>query len=179
MSSEFDFTINADASLCNAIRRTIINGISSIVIHTICIIENDSQICDEMISHRLGLIPLKKTTLEPITEFKIKLEEIGPKRIYSKDIIFSPGIEPVSPDIIILDLNADEYIKLIGTTEEGTYLEQGHVKFSVSGGTSYKKLSDNLFQMHVETLGNISAKDALIRAIQIIKEDLIRYKKLL
>ena len=42
-----------------------------------------------------------------------------------------------------------------------------------------KKLSDTSFHMHIETTGSISAKDALLKAIQILKEDLISYKKLL
>lgn len=176
--TEFDFTINADTSLCNAIRRTIISGVSSIVIDTVCIKENDSYLSDEMIAHRLGLIPLKKTTTEPTTEFKIKLEEVGPKRIYSRDIVFSPGIEAVSPDIIIVNLGADESIKLTGTTEEGTAIDQNHSKFSVSCGTTYEKLSDNEFRMHVETTGTISAKDAVLKAIQLLKEELLNYKKL-
>jgi len=177
--TEFEFIINADASVCNAIRRCIINGVSSIVIDTVCIKENDSSLCDEMIAHRLGLIPLKKTSSEPTTEFKIKLEQIGPKRVYSRDIIFPPGIEAVSPDIIILNLGTDECIKLVGSTEEGTAIDQNHSKFSVSCGTTYKKLSDNSFHFKVETVGSIGAKEAFLKAIQIIKEDLISYKKLL
>lgn len=179
METQFDFVANIDTSLANAIRRTIISGVSSIVIDTVCIKENDSSLSDETIAHRLGLIPLKKTTLEPITDFKIKLEQIGPKRVYSRDIVFSPGIEAVSPDIIILNLGPDECIKLIGNTEEGTAFDQSHSKYSVSCGTTYEKLSDNSFRMHIETHGGISAKDALLKSIQIIKEELINYKKML
>jgi DNA-directed RNA polymerase subunit D len=178
MATEFEFVANIDSALANAIRRTIISGVPSIVIDTVCIKENDSSLCDEMIAHRLGLIPLKKTTTEPTTEFKIKLEEVGPKRVYSRDIVFPPGIEAVSPDIIILNLGTDECIKLTGSTEEGTAIDQNHAKFSVSCGTAYKKLSDMSFQFRVETTGCISAKDAFLKAIQIVKEDLIFYKKL-
>jgi len=177
--TEFNFMINADVSLCNAIRRTIISGVSSIVIDTVCIKENDSFLCDEMIAHRLGLIPLRKTTSEPTTEFKIKLEEVGPKRVYSRDIIFPSGIEAVNPDIIILNLGIDECIKLTGLTEEGTAIDQNHSKFSVSCGTTYKKISDNLFRFHSETTGSISAKDAVLKAIEILKDELIMYKKML
>ena len=145
LDTEFEFIINADAAFCNALRRTLISGVATIVIDTVCIKENDSSLSDEMVAHRLGLIPLRKTTTDPTTEFKIKLEQVGPKRVYSRDIIFPDGIMAVSPDIIILNLGTDECIKLIGTTEEGTVLDQNHAKFSVSTGTSYKKLSDKIY----------------------------------
>lgn len=176
---ELDIIANIDASLSNAIRRTIISGIPSIAIDSVCIKENDTSLSDEMIVHRLGLIPLKKTTTEPTTEFKIKLEEFGPKRVYSKDIIFSEGIEAVSPDILLLNLGHNDCIKLIGTTEEGTAFDQNHSKFSVSCGTTHEKLGDNLFRLHIETHGGISAKEAVLKSIQILKEELIGYKKLL
>jgi DNA-directed RNA polymerase II subunit RPB3 len=178
--TEFDFIANIDASMANALRRTIINGLRSIVIDTVTIKENDSNLCDEMIVQRLGLIPLKKTDKDdPTTEYKIKLEEVGPKRVYSRDIVFPPGIEPVSPNTIILNLGPGEWIKLTGVTEEGNAFDKEHAKFSVSCGTAYEKLSDNSFHMHVETTGTISAKDALLKAIQVLKDELVMYKKLI
>jgi len=177
--TEFEFIANIDVSMANALRRCIISQVPSIVIDTVCIKENDSCLCDEMIAHRLGLIPLKKTSESTETEFKIKLEQVGPKRVYSRDIIFPPGIEAVSPDIIILNLGPEECIKLTGSTEEGNAFDQNHSKFSVSCGTTYKKLSDNSFQFKIETTGCISAKEAFLKAIQLLKEDLITYKKLL
>ncbi len=178
MAELFEFISNIDISMANAIRKTIISHIPIVVIDTVIIKENDSNLNDEMIAHRLGLIPLRKTTTEPIPEFKIKLDEIGPKTVYSKDIVFSSGIEAVSPDIILLNLGENEVIKLTGVTEEGTVYDQDHAKFSVSCGTTYKKLENNLILFKIETTGSIGAKDALLKAIQIIKEDLTFYKKL-
>ena len=43
----------------------------------------------------------------------------------------------------------------------------------------YKGLNSHLFHFIVETTGSIDAKDAFLEAIQIIKEHLISYKKLL
>ena len=83
--SEFDIILNnINVSIANALRRVIISQIPTIVIDTVCIKENNSGLCDEMIAHRLGLIPLRKTTQDPTTEFKISLEEVGPKRVYSR-----------------------------------------------------------------------------------------------
>lgn len=173
--TELDIEINIDVSLANAIRRTIISGLKTTVIDSVIIKENDSVLSDEMVAHRIGLIPLSGNGSGHV----VTLNEIGPKTVYSRDIQFPENIKAVSPDIIILNLGPNEKINLIGYTEEGTAFEQEHSKYSVSCGTSYKKLSDNLFQMHIETTGSISAKDAFISSIQTIKEELIKYKKIL
>jgi len=174
-----EFTLNnIDCSIVNSLRKIIISQIPSITIDTIQVQKNDSYYCDEMICNRLGLIPLKKIDNNNIaTNFSIELNETGPKTIYSGDIKFSDGIVPVSKDIIILKLNTSETIKLKGNTEEGTALE--NAKWSVSCGTSYKKISDNSFQFRVETTGCISARNAFLKSIVILKEELINYKKML
>lgn len=177
--TKFDVIVNINVSLANAIRRTIISGINIFAIDTVCIKENDSVLCDEMINQRLAFIPLKKTTNEPLEDFEIKLNEIGPKRIYSKHIVFPIGIEPVSPDFIILDLGAHKRIDLFGTIEEGSAKDQGHSKFSVSCGTTMKKINDELIHIKVETTGSMEAKEVLIKAIQLIKEELAMYKKMM
>jgi DNA-directed RNA polymerase subunit D len=179
MSEEniFEFTIdNIDCSIVNSLRKIIISQIPSIVIDTVQIQTNDSYYCDEMICNRLGLIPLKIENDSTITNFSLELEETGPKTVYSGDIKFSDGIVPVSKDIIILKLNNSETIKLRGNTEEGTALENS--KWSVSCGTSYKKISDNSFIFRVETTGCIQARDAFIKSISILKEELSNYKKM-
>jgi DNA-directed RNA polymerase alpha subunit len=181
-NNKFDFTVNVNTSIANAIRRTIISSIPTNVIDTVCIKENDSILCDEMIAHRLGQIPLRvvqQESQEPNNQYTVKLKKVGPKRIYSRDLEFSSGIEPVSPDIIILNLGSNECIDLIGNIEEGTVDDQDHSKFSVSCGTSYKKIKDDLFEMHVETTGCITAKEALLKSIEIIKNELINYKKMI
>lgn len=175
----WDFTLNGiDSSIANALRRIMIGQVPSIVIDTVTIKENDSSLCDEIIAHRLGQIPLRKIGgTEGQTEFKIKLEQIGPKRVYSRDIIFEPGIEPVSQNIILLNLGDGECIRLVGQTEEG--IGRDHAKFSVCCGTSYEKLTDSSFKFHIETSAAKTAKETWLEAIDILRNELIAYKKLL
>ena len=173
-----DFTINdIDASIANSLRRIMISQIPSIVIDNVCIKENDCSLSDEIIVHRLGQIPLRKTTNNNETVFEIKLCAVGPRRIYSRDIVFSSGIQPVDPDIIILNLDVNECIDLFGNTEEGTGID--HAKFSVCCGTSYKKLSDDSFKFHIEVSGVYSAKETFNKALDILREEILMYKKML
>jgi DNA-directed RNA polymerase subunit D len=175
---EWEFEVNGICcSMANALRRTMISQVPTIVIDTVVIKENDSSLADEFIAHRLGQIPLRKTTTDPTTDFKIKLEAYGPVRVYSRDIVFSDGIELVSGDIIIMNLKENECIKLYGNTEEG--IAQEHSKWSPCCGTSYTKLSDDSYKFRIETAGSKTAKEVWKEAIEILKNELVGYKKLL
>jgi DNA-directed RNA polymerase I and III subunit RPAC1 len=55
---EFDL-IGVDASIANALRRFIIAEVPSICIEEVYSVINDGVMQDEVLAHRLGLIPLK------------------------------------------------------------------------------------------------------------------------
>ncbi len=58
MDLEFDL-IGVDASLANAFRRILLSEVPSMAIEKVYIYNNTSIIQDEVLAHRLGLIPLK------------------------------------------------------------------------------------------------------------------------
>jgi DNA-directed RNA polymerase I and III subunit RPAC1 len=58
MTMEFDM-IGIDASIANAFRRILISEIPTMAIEKVYIANNTSVIQDEVLAHRLGLIPLK------------------------------------------------------------------------------------------------------------------------
>jgi DNA-directed RNA polymerase I and III subunit RPAC1 len=58
MELEFDL-IGVDPSLANALRRIMISEVPSMAIEKVFIYNNTSIIQDEVLAHRLGLIPLK------------------------------------------------------------------------------------------------------------------------
>jgi DNA-directed RNA polymerase I and III subunit RPAC1 len=64
---EFDM-IGIDASIANAFRRILLAEIPTMAIEKVYINNNTSVIQDEVLAHRLGLIPLKA---DP-TKFKFK-----------------------------------------------------------------------------------------------------------
>ncbi|KAJ3489815.1 hypothetical protein NLI96_g1853 [Meripilus lineatus] len=68
-SIEFDL-VGVDASIANAFRRIIIAEVPMIAIENVYVWNNTSVIVDEVLSHRLGLVPLNvdPAVLEPRTE---------------------------------------------------------------------------------------------------------------
>jgi DNA-directed RNA polymerase I and III subunit RPAC1 len=54
---EFEM-INVDPSITNALRRILISEVPTVAIEHVFVIDNTSEMADEVLSHRLGLVPL-------------------------------------------------------------------------------------------------------------------------
>ena len=102
-----------DVPFANALRRTILADVPTFAVDEVEFFENDSALFDEIIAHRIGLIPL--TT--PVERFSLdalelddytvtlSLEAEGPGMVYSGDLKSSDeGIKPANPDIPIVKL---------------------------------------------------------------------------
>lgn len=120
------FKAEIEDSLANAIRRYV-NQIPVLAVDEVELVKNGSALYDEVIAHRIGLIPLKADKM--ITEKnkgKLKLE-------YGKEGFVTSGemkgnVEVVYDKIPITFLDKNQEIELIAFTKEGKGNE--HVKFS-------------------------------------------------
>ena len=118
-------------------------GVPTMAIEEVEFTKNSSVLYDEIIAHRLGLIPLKtdlKTYKLPseckcggkgckICQVKFKLNAKGPKMVYSGDLKSSdPKVVPVYDNIPIVKLLEGQEIKLTATAVLGFGRE--HSKWS-------------------------------------------------
>lgn len=103
----------------NALRRTILAYVPTLAIEDVEFHKNSSALYDEVLAHRLGLIPLK-TDLETYElpsecsckgegcakcQVKIKLSKVGPCTVYAEDLkISDPKAKPVYPKMPIVKL---------------------------------------------------------------------------
>ena len=110
----------------NTLRRICITEVPTLAVDTVMFTANNSAMYDEIISHRIGLIPLK-TDLDLLVPRSrcsceygcvnctviYKLEKTGPATIYSKDLIPDhPGLGPVHENVPIAKLAENQELKM-------------------------------------------------------------------
>lgn len=134
---------NTNPVIANAIRRQIIEAVPTMAIDEVELIKNSSSLYDEMIAHRLCLIPIK-TDLKSYNlkeeckckgegcakcTLKLTLKAKGPCTVYSDDLKSQdPKVKPAIAKIPIVKLLKDQDLELIATAKLGTGKE--HVKYS-------------------------------------------------
>ncbi len=149
----------ADVPFMNALRRIMLSEVPSMAIDEVVVIENSSMLHDEILTHRLGLIPLK-TDLDSYnlpeecpckSEFGCNLCRVAltleveatdhTKTVYSGDLVSeNPDIKPVGDNIPIVKLAPDQKIKLEAYARLGK--GEKHAKWQPVSMCTYKHLPE-------------------------------------
>ena len=148
---------NVPLPLMNALRRTIIAEVPTMAIDEVIFIDNTSALYDEIIAHRLGLIPLKtdldryRTMEEAGCKDIMQCKEAAVRLIldveakddieivYSRDLKSEdPEIVPVSDKIPIAVLSKGQKIALEAYARLGRGRE--HIKWSPVSVSAFKYL---------------------------------------
>jgi len=125
-SSKLRFILSdATPSVANALRRTIISEVPTLAIEEVEFLDNTSSLYDEIIAHRLGLVPIK-TDLKllnfreecscengcPSCQVELRLKKKGPCTVYSQDL--KSGVKELSPlpGIVIAKLGKGQVLEL-------------------------------------------------------------------
>jgi DNA-directed RNA polymerase subunit D len=138
-------------AFANSVRREMISGVPTLAIDDIRIYDNTSVLFDEMIAHRLGLIPLRTDLRShvpteecscqgagcPTCTATYTLSVEGPRTVYSRDLIPQDSASgPVHDDIPIVKLNEDQKVVI----EARAHLSTGrdHAKWQATTACGYK-----------------------------------------
>ncbi len=102
-----------EVPFANALRRTILAEVPTFAVDEVEFFENDSALFDEIIAHRLAMIPLttphERFSLDSLElddyTVTLSLEAEGPGMVYSGDLkTDDEGIKPANPNIPIVKL---------------------------------------------------------------------------
>ena len=153
---------NVPLHILSSIRRAIIQEVPTIAIDTLYILENNSVLHDEILAHRLGMVPFKSEKAlekykppEECTEgidrekcysrlyLEVRNNDKDELPVYSGDLRSEdPDIEPVSPRIPLVVLGKGQSVVLEAEVRLGRGKE--HIKWSpvtISVLTSVPKLT--------------------------------------
>lgn len=141
---------DATPAFMNTLRRAIISFVPTMSIEEVEFKDNSSILYDEMVAHRLGLIPLttdlKSYELPPAEGLgetpaakhavQLSLKAKGPKVVYASELKSKdPAINPVHAKMPIVKLNENQKIELVATACLG--IGKDHAKWSP--GIAYYK----------------------------------------
>ncbi len=170
---------DTDPSLANSLRRIMITEIPTLAVQWIDVHDNNSALFDEVISHRIGMIPLKFNPKKFVATEDCKcknkgcsacqavlvLDKKGPCMVTSGDFKSSDKtVVPIDPRIPIVELLEDQALKLEAVARLG--VGEKHAKHHAANVS---------YQYYPEITVTGSAADAQ-RAVKSCPKDLVTLK---
>jgi len=151
---------NADVAFANAIRRIAMMEVPKVAIEYVNIVRNDSSMFNEVLAHRLGLVPIVSDdeaieALIPNEEcdcedycsrcsVSFTLTKYAPGVVYSKDLVSTDSkIVPVYDTIPLVKLKEDQEIELEAVAIIGKGVD--HAKWMPTTVCTYKQYPDITF----------------------------------
>jgi len=186
--------VDTPISLGNALRRIIINEVPTMAVEEVLVIENSSVLTNEVLAHRISLIPFK-TDLDNYVlpercdcgsalgcekcSVRFSLRHAAGKEIttvYSSDLLRESGsgvVAPVSGDFQIVKLAPGQRVEL----ELYVRLGRGrdHSKWQPGIATLYEE--DGRRILYVESFGQLPPRRIVREAVKIFEESVSELKE--
>ncbi|MBN2014906.1 MAG: DNA-directed RNA polymerase subunit D [Candidatus Altiarchaeota archaeon] len=161
------------ASLANAFRRAVISEVPIMAIEDVTFYQNSSMMDDEVLAHRLGLIPLK-TDPGGIETMRVSLKSEGPGTVYSKELkpmekrVKGKSSSLAAYDKIpIMKLTEGQRIELEATAQMRSGRE--HIKWQ-GGLASYEIEKDGSFSFFVESYGQMPVNELINKTFEVFNK---------
>lgn len=168
-------------NILNTLRRTIISDVPVLAIETVTFHQNSSVMDDEVLAHRLGLIPLKTDPAGP-DKVGVMLSAAGPGTVYSKSLQVKEvktkskkKLDSISvyETIPIIKLGEGQRIELEAIAQLG--VGRDHIKWQ-GGLASYDKKEDGSFDFFVESYGQMPLEEFIDAAFDSVKNKINKLK---
>jgi DNA-directed RNA polymerase subunit D len=177
-------------SLANALRRIMISEVPTMAIEWVDFKKNDSALYDELIAHRLGLIPLtydrkayklpeecrEASVKDSQCYAKLKLKKKGPCIVYSGDLESEDeNVKPVFDKIPIVELLEGQEIELIAYARLGYGRE--HIKWQ-GAVVGYSIDENGKITFEIESCCGLKPEEIVLVATEIFEKKLKEFKSL-
>ena len=174
---------NSFPEFANALRRVITTHIPVLAVGYINIEENSSGLYDEVLAHRIGLVPLKYNPDDYVEKDKcsckgkgcsncevvLVLDKTGPCTVYSGDFKSTDkNVKPVFDSIQIVDLIDGQKLKLEAIAYLGKASEHAKYQAAIVGYEADEK--EKNFTFVVETTSGLKPRQILDSALGILEE---------
>jgi DNA-directed RNA polymerase alpha subunit len=186
---KFDVS-NVSSTMCNSFRRIMISDVPTFAVEIVSILKNNSIMTDDILAHRIGLIPVSiintavfnpdKHIIKLSVSYNKNIADInGICTIYSSAFEYDKSVIHINPDIIVTMLLKDQCIELDAILKEGTGYE--HAKWSpVTACTFFPKISNkqnaieenDSFTFVIESIGQKKSIDIFLKSIDILQKKL-------
>jgi DNA-directed RNA polymerase alpha subunit len=166
--------VGISSDLANALRRIMISEVPTWAIEFVQFENNTTVLTEEMIAHRLGLIPLTSSTepTEDTVEFTLDLTANGDEIVeWCSELLESndDNVVPAIDGIPIVKARHEQKLKVKAIAKRGTGLE--HAKWSPVSSCYFRKVSEG-YLFEVEATGSLEPVEIVTRAITVLREKL-------
>lgn len=176
-------------ALAGELRRIMISEVPTMAIEWVDFHINDSILWDEIIAHRLGLVPL---TFDPeYFNFKdecqcegkgcskcqvaFALKKTGPCIVYSDDLKTTDDrVKPLFDKIPIVELMDGQELELEALAELG--LGKNHAKWQ-GAVVGYKTDGKSSFTFNIESVCGLKVEEVFLQALNVLNEKLEDFSK--
>ena len=204
--TEIQFQVDGiNASMASALRRIMISEVPTMAIQFVEFKKSDSALYDEVVSNRLGQIPLtfnkddyslpEKCKCEgkgcSNCQVELILKKKGPATVYAEDLKSKDKtVRPVFEKIPIVELFEDQELEFIATAQLG--VGKKHTRWQAAAVGYKNKTAKNVerkdknesteymedsFIFNVESVCGLSSEDVVIQASEMLEEKVNEFKK--
>jgi len=169
---KISFDIDTPLGLANAIRRSALE-IPIMAIDEVELIRNDSALFDEILAHRIGMVPIK-TNKVSTKELQFKLKKKGPCTVYSTDFEPSIGVEFKLPLVILAE---GQELELNAYAKSGKGID--HIKYSPGLIYYQHNLEDELLSLaSIDETGKLEIDEEALNEKGISEDIINKLKKI-